>query len=63
MCQSMTVKNGDLRFPIHIKVNNIWSEPHKEYLYQVWSRSLQPVLRSHLKEKGDGWMDGRRAMA
>jgi len=41
MCQPFLVKDGYLRFPIHITSNNTLSGPHKEHVYQVWSRSMR----------------------
>jgi len=45
MCQLIRGQGGNIEFQIDLKSNNAWSGPHKEQLWQVWSRSRQPFLR------------------
>jgi len=45
MCQPIRGHGGHIGFRIGLKSNNSWSEPHKAYLWQDWSRSLKPFLR------------------
>jgi len=59
---STNQKQGDHNgFRIRLNSNNTWSEPPKEHLWKVWSRSLQPFLRSWTcKKLTDRPTDDRR---
>jgi len=46
MCQPIRGQGAYIGFRIGLKSNNTWLGPHKEHLWQFWSRSLQPFLRS-----------------
>jgi len=60
MCQSIRGQGGHIGFWIDLKSNNTWSGPHKEHLWQDWSRSLQPYLRR--SSKCEKLMDGCRTL-
>jgi len=45
MCQLIRGQGGQIGFWIGLKSNNTWLGPHKEHVWTVWSRSLQPFLR------------------
>jgi len=49
MCQPIRGQGGHIGFWIGLKCNNTQSGPHKEHLWQVWSRSLQPFFRRSSK--------------
>jgi len=58
MYQPIRGQDGHVGFRIHLKSNNTWSGPHKEYLWQVWSwpfsRSLEEVQNVSANQR-PGW--------
>jgi len=40
ICQPVRDQGGHVGFWNCLKSSNTWSGPHKEHLWQVWSRSL-----------------------
>jgi len=58
MCQPIRGQGTDVEFQIGFKSNNTWSGPHKEHVWQVWSRSLQPFLRRSWKcvSQSEAWV-------
>jgi len=50
MCQpNIRGQTSYIGFRIDLKSNNTWSGPHKEYLWQLFSRYLQQFLRRSSK--------------
>jgi len=59
MCQQIRGQGDHTRFLIDLKSDNTCSGPHKEHMWQVWSRSMQPFLRKSVEnvssKQRSGW--------